>query len=456
MISTNNSSTPETIIALSTPSGAGALAVVKLSGSRALEIALKLSRRDHLQPRHATLANLWNREDEMMDEAILIYFKAPHSYTAEEVVEIQCHGGTLIARKIIQEALALGARVARAGEFTYRAFLNGRIDLSQAEAIGKLIEAKSDEAHKVLLKQLKGELGRYVEGVRGSLVEILAYAEVSIDYAEEDLPSDLEARMVEKIERIAEDLERIYQGSKRRSSLVEGYKLAIIGRPNVGKSSLLNALLLWERAIVSDIPGTTRDTIEESLHLGNHWVRIVDTAGIREAQDAIEKIGIERTLLALKESDMVLALFDSSQSLSPEDEQIKELLRAHQENRRILVLFNKSDLSRELQDGELESYPHRYISAKKGGVEELLSLLTSWLDEQGGGEELMLTSERQLLCVKSALGELKEARDRLIEGELELFAYHIQGALKELSLITRPYETSELLDVMFGQFCLGK
>lgn len=456
MISTNNSSTPETIIALSTPSGAGALAVVKLSGSRALEIALKLSRRDHLQPRHATLANLWNREDEMMDEAILIYFKAPHSYTAEEVVEIQCHGGTLIARKIIQEALALGARVARAGEFTYRAFLNGRIDLSQAEAIGKLIEAKSDEAHKVLLKQLKGELGRYVEGVRGSLVEILAYAEVSIDYAEEDLPSDLEARMVKQIERIAEDLERIYQGSKRRSSLVEGYKLAIIGRPNVGKSSLLNALLLWERAIVSDIPGTTRDTIEESLHLGNHWVKIVDTAGIREAQDAIEKIGIERTLLALKESDMVLALFDLSQPLSPEDEQIKELLRAHQENRRILVLFNKSDLSRELQDSELESYPHRYISAKEGGVEELLSLLASWLDEQGGGEELMLTSERQLLCVKSALGELKEARDRLVEGELELFAYHIQGALKELSLITRPYETSELLDVMFGQFCLGK
>ncbi|MGP1450347.1 MAG: tRNA uridine-5-carboxymethylaminomethyl(34) synthesis GTPase MnmE [Wolinella sp.] len=445
-----------TIVALGTPAGSGALSVVKISGDNALRIALSLSRRTALLPRHATLATVFSRDGEMLDEAILLYFKAPHSYTAEDVVEIQCHGGVYIARQIVNEVIALGAEIARSGEFTYRAFLNGRIDLSQAEAIGKLIELKSASAHKILMRQLKGSLGQYVSQAREKLIEILAFTEVSIDYAEEDLPEDLENQIMENLTSLSMRFEHILDASLRRSSEIEGYKMAIIGRPNVGKSSLLNALLMSERAIVSDVAGTTRDTIEESLSIGNNLVKIIDTAGIRDSSDAIEMIGVERALGAVKDSDVVLAIFDSSRELGSDDLRIKELLLKEAKHKRIVVIFNKSDLGRKLHDIELESYPHHFVSAKLGELGELFRTLEGLLEGDEGGEEVVLTSERQLDSIRGAICALKEARVRLKDGMLELFAYHIHEAIDSLVAITRPYESGELLDVMFGRFCLGK
>ncbi len=444
----------ETIVALATPSGSGALAVVKISGNRALNIAYSLTSRTFFTPRHATLSILKDREGEMIDEAIIIYFQAPHSYTAEDVVEIQCHGGVLTARKIIEEVLSLGARVARAGEFTYRAFLNGRIDLSQAEAVAQLINAKSEGARKILARQLKGALLEYLTSIRESLLQALAFAEVSIDYAEEDLPPDLLKQLDERLSSLAQKLQSTIQASSRRT--LEGVRLSLIGRPNVGKSSLLNAILMWERSIVSAIPGTTRDTIEESFHLGDHLIKIIDTAGIRESRDEIELLGISRTLKAVRDSDVVLALFDVSEPLQDEDRRIKELLKELGESCFVLVLFNKSDLPKVAHDEELLAYPHRYISAQKGETEGLLEEIKKWLDTRNHSEEFLLTSTRQSEALSGAAGALCEARERLESGELELFAYHIHEALAKIASITRPYEDGELLDAMFSEFCLGK
>jgi tRNA modification GTPase len=243
---------------------------------------------------------LHHNDGTLIDEAIVIYFQAPRSFTGEEVVEFQCHGGYVVAESLLRAVLAEGARLAQPGEFSKRAFLNGRFDLTQAEATAALIEAKSDDAARILARQMKGELRGYIEGIRDALLEILAYSEVVIDYAEEDLPQDV----VEQIEVNSRRLNILSHVPSNQAEdvqgLMQGFRVAIIGKPNVGKSSLLNALLDYERAIVSDIAGTTRDTIEEQVRIGTHLIRLVDTAGIRNAHDEIERIGIERSIAAIE------------------------------------------------------------------------------------------------------------------------------------------------------------
>ncbi|MGE4473409.1 MAG: tRNA uridine-5-carboxymethylaminomethyl(34) synthesis GTPase MnmE, partial [Sulfuricurvum sp.] len=302
----------ETIAAIATANGVGSVSIVRLSGPQALEIALSVTRKPSLEPRYVTLTSLYDHEGILIDEALVIYFQAPRSFTGEEVVEFQCHGGFMVAEGVLQTLLKAGARLAEPGEFSKRAFLNGRMDLTQAEAIAALIEAKSDDAARILARQMKGELRGYIEDIRDSLLEILAYSEVVIDYAEEDLPADVVDQIGVKLANIKATLSRTLESSRRRSGLMQGYRVAIIGKPNVGKSSLLNALLDYERAIVSDIAGTTRDTIEEQVRLGTHLIRLVDTAGIRNASDEIERIGIERSIAAIENADVVIALFDQS------------------------------------------------------------------------------------------------------------------------------------------------
>lgn len=443
----------DTISAVATANGIGSIAIIRISGDRAVEIAKKLTRKQTFSPRYATLTNIYNSDDALIDEAIVIYFQAPFSFTAEDVVEIQCHGGFIVAQSILKATLFYGARLAEAGEFSKRAFFNGRIDLSEAEAIAGLIEAKSEDAARILAKQMKGELKEFVEGVRDALIHILAYSEVSIDYAEEDLPEDLVLQIKAKLSELQSALQKTLLASRAREGLMQGFRVAIVGKPNVGKSSLLNALLNYNRAIVSDIAGTTRDTIEERLKIGTHLIRIVDTAGIREASDEIERIGIERTLEAIKESDIVVALFDGSRVADAEDEQIVSLIKSEAVDKHVLYVKNKIDLEPKFSHKEIRF--DMELNSKES-VDALIKALEGIMNEANSSDEMMLISQRQVSAVENALTNIEEAFVPLQEQELEIFSFCLNEAIKEIASITRPFENDEMLEKMFGSFCLGK
>ncbi|MBP1680794.1 MAG: mnmE [Proteobacteria bacterium] len=418
-------------------------------------MAQKLSHKDSLTPRVATLSFLHDAlNDAAIDQAIVIYFKAPHSFTAEDVVEFQCHGGSVVAQLVLETLITHGARLANPGEFSKRAFLNGRIDLSEAEAIAALIETKSVDAAKMLTRQLKGELREFVLHVRELLIEILAFVEVNIDYAEEDLPLDMIEKIKAKLDTLAKELFKTYESSKRRQGLMQGFKIAIVGKPNVGKSSLLNTLLSYDRAIISDIAGTTRDTIEEELRIGSHLVRIVDTAGIRQAHDVIEKIGIERSISAIEESEIVIAMFDNSKPCDHEDEEMLTLLQQYASSKQILTVLNKIDLPNHFDTKRLvtEFIP---LSCQSDSY-ELTQKLETILDQTTQEDSIMLTSTRQIDAVKKAYENVQSSYQLLGEGELELFAFHINEAIVSISSITTAFERDEILEKMFSNFCLGK
>lgn len=442
----------DTIVAIATANGIGSIGIVRLSGSMALKIALNISKRKSLNPRMATLSKLYNISNQLIDEVILLYFQNPHSFTGEDIVEFQCHGGSIITQMILKECLLHGARVANAGEFSKRAFLNGKIDLSQAMAIAKLIEARSEEGVKLLARQLKGELKNFVDSIKDDMLFILAYTEVTIDYATEDLPDDILQTIQIKLDFISEKLQNTLEASCRREGLIEGFKIAIIGKPNVGKSSLLNKLLNFNRAIVSDIAGTTRDTIEESVKIGTHLIKIVDTAGIREASDEIEKIGIQRSKEAVDQSDIIIALFDGSREFDQEDQKVIELLEYSQKES--IVVVTKSDLESKLPLDKLKS---EYISVNtKKSINTLVEKIESILDSNSYENGITLVATNQIEAVKETLEKIKNSKDPLARGELEFFSYYINEALQAISKITRPYEYDQMLDQMFGQFCLGK
>ncbi len=441
-----------TIVAIATANGIGSICIVRVSGQKALEIATKISKKENFTPRFATLCPLYDRYDELIDEALIIYFKAPYSFTGEDIVEFQCHGGIAIANMIVNEVLNYGARLANPGEFSKRAFLNQKIDLSKAQAISKIIEARSEDAVKLLARQLKGELSSFVEDIREDLLFMLAYTEVSIDYAEDDLPDDIYEQIENKIEKIQIKLKDTLDASYRREGMIEGFKIAIIGKPNVGKSSLLNKLLNYDRAIISDIAGTTRDTIEESVKIGTHIIRIVDTAGIRNASDTIEKIGIEKSIQSINEADIVIALFDNSKKNDEEDKKIISLLEDNK-HKEIIKVLNKSDLKKNFDKTIINDYIE--ISTKEN-ISLLVQKIEEILNKNTQGEDMTLVSKRQIQAVENTLENINLSLNPLQSGELEFFAHHITQALEDISQITRPYDNDEMLDVMFGEFCLGK
>ena len=443
----------ETISAIATANGIGSIAIIRLSGCRALEIAKTLSKQEILKPRYATLTNIYNQSSELIDESIVIYFKGPNSFTGEDVVEIQCHGGFIVAQSILKATLEAGARLANAGEFSKRAFFNGRIDLSEAEAIAQLIEAKSEDAAKILASQMKGSLKEYIEQIRDDIIHILAYSEVTIDYAEEDLPTDLVEQIQAKLDELKNSLNSTLLASRAREGLMQGFKVAIVGKPNVGKSSLLNSLLNYNRAIVSDIAGTTRDTIEEQVKIGTHLIRIVDTAGIRVADDEIERIGIQRSLEAIDQSDIVLAIFDGSREADSEDEQILSLIEEHAKNKYVKFIKNKIDLDQKFERDDI-SFDLEINS--KDSVGSLIEVLKNIMDTTNSSDEIMLISQRQISAVEKTLSNIEEAFFPLETQELEIFSFHLNEAVKEMASITRPFENDEMLDKMFGSFCLGK
>ena len=443
----------DTISAIATANGIGSISIIRMSGDKALSIIKTLTKCDTYRPRYATLTNIYDNENVLIDEAIVIYFQGTKSFTGEDVVEIQCHGGFIVAQSVLKSTLHLGARLANAGEFSKRAFFNGKIDLSEAEAIAQLIEAKSEDAAKILAAQMKGSLKEFIEQVRDEIIHILAYSEVTIDYAEEDLPDDLVQQIQAKLDDLHTLLKKTLIASKSRQGLMQGFRVAIVGKPNVGKSSLLNTLLNYNRAIVSEIAGTTRDTIEEQVKIGTHLIRIVDTAGIREANDEIEKIGIQRSLEAIKESDIVVALFDNSREADEEDKKIIDLLKTNASNKELIIIKNKIDLDKKFFFDELD---FDLEINSKNDVTALVKKLENIMDRSNSSDEIMLISERQISAVEATMQNIKEAYEPLEFQELEIFSFHLNEAVKEMASITRPFENDEMLDKMFGSFCLGK
>jgi tRNA modification GTPase len=442
-----------TIAAIATAGGVGSIAIVRLSGTSSLEIARKVAPQADFVPRQTDLTSLFDVDGVLIDRAIVIYFQSPKSFTGEDVVEFQCHGGRVVADEILSALTAHGARLAEPGEFSKRAFLNGKIDLSEAEAIAKLIEAKSVDAARILARQLKGGLGDFVSDVREKLLRALAHSEVMIDYAE-DVPEDITDGLIAQLNDLVSQMERTVDSSLRRRGLIDGFRVAIIGKPNVGKSSLLNALLDYDRAIVSEIAGTTRDTIEEQVRIGSHIIRLIDTAGIRDSSDQIEQIGVKRSLSSVEDADIVIALFDASQPFDDEDARIVELLHDAKDTEQIVVL-NKIDLERAF-DIELIAHSSVLEMSANADVQPLIAWLTLSLDNMGKGDEVMLVSARQVEATKACRNAAKAALKPLEQGELELFSYYLNDAVGHISSITYPYENEEILDKMFGEFCLGK
>ncbi|EGL2443074.1 TPA: tRNA uridine-5-carboxymethylaminomethyl(34) synthesis GTPase MnmE [Campylobacter jejuni] len=440
----------DTIAAIATAHGVGSISIVRLSGERALEFALKLSHKTKLTPRHATFTKLFNQNNEIIDEAIMIYFKTPYSFTGEDIVEFQTHGGFSVSEVLLEELVSLGARLALAGEFSKRACLNGKMTPLKALNIQDLILSKSALAAKIIARNMQGNLGELLEKIRTDLVKTLAFVETSIDYADDDLPSDLLEQISTMCEENSKILKEIYTLSQSKKGLIEGFKIAIVGKPNVGKSSLLNALLSYERAIVSDIAGTTRDTIEESFKLGTHLLRIIDTAGIRESKDAIEQIGVALSKKSLEDADIILAVFDASRVQDKEDEKIFDLLA--NTDKKIFWILNKSDLENVFKNTQNKNFIK--LSAQKDITllkEELQNYLNSF-DSEG----IMVSSLDLINACKISSEAIFRAKGLLEESSLELFAFELNLAINELARFTKDFQRDEILDEMFGNFCLGK
>ncbi|ECO3574478.1 tRNA uridine-5-carboxymethylaminomethyl(34) synthesis GTPase MnmE [Campylobacter jejuni] len=440
----------DTIAAIATAHGVGSISIVRLSGERALEFALKLSHKTKLTPRHATFTKLFNQNNEIIDEAIMIYFKAPYSFTGEDIVEFQTHGGFSVSEVLLEELVSLGARLALAGEFSKRACLNGKMTPLKALNIQDLILSKSALAAKIIARNMKGNLGELLEKIRTDLVKTLAFVETSIDYADDDLPSDLLEQISTMCEENSKILKEIYTLSQSKKGLIEGFKIAIVGKPNVGKSSLLNALLSYERAIVSDIAGTTRDTIEENFKLGTHLLRIIDTAGIRESKDVIEQIGVALSKKSLEDADIILAVFDASRVQDKEDEKIFDLLA--NTDKKIFWILNKSDLENVFKNTQNKNFIK--LSAQKDITllkEELQNYLNSF-DSEG----IMVSSLDLINACKISSEAIFRAKGLLEESSLEFFAFELNLAINELARFTKDFQRDEILDEMFGNFCLGK
>ncbi|TQR34749.1 tRNA uridine-5-carboxymethylaminomethyl(34) synthesis GTPase MnmE [Campylobacter sp. MIT 99-7217] len=440
----------DTITALATANAQGAINIVRMSGSKALQIALKLCKKKELVPRYAHLCKIYASDESLIDECIVIYFKAPFSFTGEDIVEFQTHGGYILASLMLEELQKQGVRLANAGEFSKRAYLNGKMNLLKASNIASLINAKSQSQAKLIARNLEGKLGEFLEKIRLDLVKTLAFVETSIDYADDDLPSDLFMQIQNMCEQNAKDLKKIAEISLSKKALLQGYKIAIIGKPNVGKSSLLNAFLNYERAIVSNEAGTTRDTIEENLQIGSHLLKIIDTAGIRKGLDEIEKKGIELSKKAIDEADIIIALFDGSRKKDKEDEELISLIKEKGKDKKIFWLLNKSDLRQEFK----EEGDFLKLSVQKD-ISKLLKALKAYLDTNESVDFILPNLELVHAFIRASEAIFR-ARDLLSEQNLELFAFELNLALKELEKFTHSFEQDELMDAIFSSFCLGK
>jgi tRNA modification GTPase len=404
-----------------------------------------------------------------LDEVIVTLFRAPNSYTREDVVEISCHGGSYISRKILELVVERGARIARPGEFTQRAFLNGRLDLSQAEAVAEIIRAKTELSLKAALSQFQGVLSRYVKDIRQNLIEICSLLELELDFAEEDVEFADRSEIETKLQKATGEIKSFLSTYDRGKILREGAKLVIVGKPNVGKSSLMNALLKEERAIVTDIPGTTRDVLEEQLDIRGVLFRVVDTAGFRESKDKVEREGVRRTTKKIQEADIIIFLFDGSEPLSVEDVKLVEQVFSIRNKTDGLEngfawAINKIDLERKITISEIRKQigesPILEISAKEHlGFRELEDTLIKLAlgNESYDQDEPVVTNIRQRQALLTCLESLAAARSSLAQGlSSEFVALDLRAALEQLGEIIGEVTSEDILNNIFSKFCIGK
>ncbi|MGX2981975.1 tRNA uridine-5-carboxymethylaminomethyl(34) synthesis GTPase MnmE [Helicobacter sp. 23-1045] len=442
------SSSLDTIVAISTAIGVSAIGIVRISGADALKIAKQITKSPEIAPRYAHLKYLYDENGAVIERGIVIYFKAPHSFNGEDIVEFQCHGGIVLQKKIVALCKHFGAREARSGEFSKIALLNGKMDLSQLENVANLIATQNESALNLIAQNLKGDLQNAIDDFREQLLGILAQSEALIDYAEDEIPQDLGANLGA----VESKLIAIHAHSKSMQHIINGHKLAIIGKPNVGKSSILNALTLKNRAIVSEVAGTTRDSIEAQITIENQIVTIIDTAGIRASSEEIEALGIAKSKEIAREASIILAVFDGSKDF--DDREILQIL-GENVGKIIIVAINKSDLERRLNMSHFSAYQPIFVSTKNDSVFEIRKSIAKVISlKPQNDESVILGTARQLECVEGAINALQSARENL--GDFEIFSLHINCAIKSLQSITKPYNYDEMLDKMFGNFCLGK
>lgn len=441
----------DTIAAISTPAGRGGIGVIRLSGSLSHKIACQLAPK--CNPSRTRLAQFCSLQDPetsaLIDQSIITFFKAPGSFTGQDAVELSCHGSPFVLSRVLQYCFTLGARPARPGEFTLRAFLNGKIDLTQAEAIRDLINAQSEYQARLAVRQMKGELSLYLQPLKEHLLEVIVHLESSVEFVDEALDTHSIDAIEAKLSEIREQLQRLSDSYRLGRLVREGLKLAIVGRPNVGKSSLFNALLQRDRAIVTDIPGTTRDSLIEASSIKGIPVHLIDTAGIRKSEDIVERLGIERSFSAIAEADLVLVVFDGTQPLSEED---LDILR-HCHSTPHLIVLNKCDL------GILERRDCAFIvSARTGeGIDKLQDGILSYLSGTESRNDTLVLDSRHHSLISLALSEIRAATLRLREGFSEEVAlFHLHNALRHLGEITGETTVEDLLGQIFSTFCVGK
>lgn len=444
-----------TIAAIATPAGEGGVAIIRISGCHALDVSAKIFSKDvqSLRSHKVYFGKFLNGYDEIIDEGLLIVMLAPKSYTGENVVELHCHGGSLISKHLLDAVLHAGARMAQPGEFTRRAFLNGKLDLAQAEAVQALISAKNNLALKAAEQQLEGKLSKLVKRFQNDLVDIAAILEAWVDFPEEDLEFASMEEILEKLRTILQEMQNLKKTFQHGQMLSRGISLCLAGRPNAGKSSLMNALLGNDRAIVTPIPGTTRDMLQEDFTIGSLHFRLTDTAGLRETEEIIEQEGIRRSKKAMAEADLVLFVVDSSQGLHKED---KELLSALNPDQAIIV-WNKCDLPH--QDPS-EQMPMVKLSSLTGaGIEDLKAAIEKLLWKTGlpDKQEILLTNSRHYEAIIRSI----RALETLIHGlesdvSPEFLSLDMRHALQELGTIIGSDITEDILSAIFSKFCVGK
>ncbi|CAH2215344.1 tRNA uridine-5-carboxymethylaminomethyl(34) synthesis GTPase MnmE [Tepidibacter aestuarii] len=455
----------DTIAAIATAPGEGGIGIVRISGEKALDIAEsifesvnKKSIKDY-NPRTLIYGNIID-DDKIIDEVLLAYMKGPHTYTREDVIEINCHGGFISVKKILELVLKKGARLSEGGEFTKRAFLNGRIDLSQAEAVMDIINAKTDLSYNVAQSQLEGSLSFKIKELRNKVTELLAHVEVAIDFPDEDVEHITYENLYNKSKELRKEIINLYETSETGKIIRDGLKTVIVGKPNVGKSSLLNAILKESRAIVTDIPGTTRDVIEEFVNINGIPLKIIDTAGIRETEDVVEKIGVQKSREFFESADLAILVLDASRKLSEEDIDILKNVK----NKNTIVLINKTDLENKMDEDKIKEYVDEKriikISAlERKGIDKLENEIADMVykGNVSQGDSVMITNVRHKDSLEKAIKSINDAikaiEDNMALDFIEVDLKNIWDYLGEVSGDT---VSEDLLDTIFRDFCIGK